>query len=233
MEIIITDLTRFSNQDIVCIAGINIETNECIRPLPYISLSDCKKLNILPGSKLDGTFSEHNDRGCPHVEDKNRKNLKYTGDCTATEFHQVLENSLASSISNGFDYLFPEGGKVIPHTNPPSQSIITLKVNASQVRIVKDSFTHGKIKLNFKDNDNKKYSYLPITDLGFYNYAMKHFDDFDFSEKINTFIDQQEELYLRIGLSGRYANGDRDGYWLQINGIYTFPNFDTEIRSYS
>lgn len=64
-----------------------------------------------------------------------------------------------------------------------------------------------------------------------YNYAMKHFDDIDFPEKINAFIDEQEELYLRVGLSGRYAdNNSRDGYWLQINGIYTFPNFDTEIR---
>ncbi|WP_373026793.1 hypothetical protein [Sulfurimonas sp.] len=99
---------------------------------------------------------------------------------------------------------------------------------------MKDSFSHGKIKLNLKDNDNKKYTYLPITDMGFYNYAMKHFDDIDFPEKINTFIDEQEELYLRVGLSGRYSdNKGRDGYWLQINGIYTFPNFDTEIRSYT
>ncbi len=233
MEIIITDLTRFSNPNIVCIAGINIETNECIRPLPYISLSDCKKLNILPGSKLDGTFNKDNNRGKPHTEDRSRKNLKYTGDCSSQEFHKVLENSLFNSISEGFNYLFPESGKVIPHTNPPEQSIISLKVNPSQIRIVKDSFNHGKIKLNFKDNDDKKYSYLPITDLGFHTYAMTHFDDIDFPEKINNFIDSQNELYLRVGLSGRYANGDRDGYWLQINGIYTFPNFDAEIRSYS
>lgn len=233
MEIIITDLTRFSNPEIVCIAGINIETNECVRPLPYISLSDCKKLNILPGSKLDGIFNEDNNRGEPHVEDKSREDLKYTGDCSSDEFHKVLENSLFNSISKGFGYLFPEGGKVIPHTNPPKQSIITLKVNPSQIRIVKDSFNHGKIKLNLQDNDDKKYSYLPITDLGFYNYAIKHIDDFDFPDTINTFIDEQEELYLRIGLSGRYQNNGRDGYWLQVNGIYTFPNFDNEIRSYS
>ncbi|MEZ4693859.1 MAG: hypothetical protein R2837_07675 [Aliarcobacter sp.] len=51
MEIIITDLTRFSNPAIVCIAGINIATNECIRPLPYIATDECLRLNILPGSK--------------------------------------------------------------------------------------------------------------------------------------------------------------------------------------
>jgi hypothetical protein len=233
VEIIITDLTRFKKESDVCIAGINLKTGECIRPLPYISLSDCKKFNMLPGSKLSGTFSKDSKRGNPHIEDNKWKNLKYTGNCTADEFHEVLENSLSKSISKGFDYVFSEGGKVIPHASPPQQSIITLKIDASQIRIVKDSFTHGKIKLNFQDNDGNKYSYLPITDLGFYNYAMKHFDDGDFPRKINIFIDAQKELYIRVGLSGRYAMGDRDGYWLQINGIYTFPNFDSEIRSYS
>lgn len=43
MEIVITDLTRFSNSEIVCIAGINQETGECVRPLPYIKLAECKK----------------------------------------------------------------------------------------------------------------------------------------------------------------------------------------------
>lgn len=231
MEIIITDLTRFSNPDIVCIAGINMATNECIRPLPYISITDCKRLNILPGSKLDGVFNNNNNRGAPHIEDRSYTNLQYNGVCTASEFHHVLNNTIATSISNGFGYLFPESGKVIPYTNPPGQSIITLRINPSQIRIVKDRY--DKMKLHLTDNDGHAYSFLPITDLGFYNYAMRHFDDFDFPSRINAFIDEQEELYLRVGLSGRYASGDKDGFWLQINGIYTFPNFDTEIRSYS
>jgi hypothetical protein len=233
MEIIITDLTRFSNTKIVCIAGINIKTNECIRPLPYITFEKCKELNILPGSKLKGEFTKNNNRGYPHIEDNYYENLKYIGVSTSNVFQQALENSLFNSISEGFDYLFPEGGKVIPHTNPPKQSIITLKVKPSQIRIVKDNFNHGKIKLHLQDNNGKKFNYLSITDLGFYNYAIKHINDIDFTEKINNFIDSQNELYLRVGLSERYANGDRDGYWLQINGIYTFPNFDSEIRSYN
>lgn len=235
MEIIITDLTRFNTSDKVCIAGINMNTNECIRPMPYLTTAKCEELNILPGSKLGGSFAQNTSRGIPHSEDYyyNQDSLTHNGACTAYEFHHVLNNTIATSISNGFGYLFPEGGKVIPYVNAPQQSIITLKVQSSQIRIVKDSFNHGKIKLNLKDNDEKKYTYLPITDLGFYNYAMRHFDDFDFPSRINAFIDEQEELYLRVGLSGRYASGDKDGFWLQINGIYTFPNFDTEIRSYS
>jgi len=152
---------------------------------------------------------------------------------TSDEFHKALAIALVSSISDGFNYQFPEGGKVIPHDKKPKLSIITLKVNPSQIRLVEDSYNPGKIKLNFQDNDSKKYTYLPITDLGFYNYALKHFQDSSFPRNINTFIDAQEELYLRVVLSGRYDSNGRDGYWLQINGIYIFPNFDTEIRSYS
>ena len=56
MEIIITDLTRFTNPDIVCTAGINPATNECIRPLPYLPTNKCRRLNILPGAIIKGTF---------------------------------------------------------------------------------------------------------------------------------------------------------------------------------
>ena len=34
MKIVVTDLTRFSNPDLVCLAGIDIETGRCIRPRP-------------------------------------------------------------------------------------------------------------------------------------------------------------------------------------------------------
>lgn len=115
MEIIITDLTRFSNPAIVCIAGINIATNECIRPLPYIATDECLRLNILPGSKLDGDFQQNTTRGLPHDEDNSYNSLRYNGACTAAEFYQVLNNTTVTSISDGFDYLFPEGGKVIPY----------------------------------------------------------------------------------------------------------------------
>jgi hypothetical protein len=46
MKIIITDLTRFANPDIVCIAGINPDTNECVRPMPYFKKALCRGNNI-------------------------------------------------------------------------------------------------------------------------------------------------------------------------------------------
>jgi hypothetical protein len=52
-------------------------------------------------------------------------------------------------------------------------------------------------------------------------------------DNINNFIQNQEDLYLRVGLGREYESKDgRKGYWLQINGIYTFPEYHEGIRSY-
>lgn len=229
MEIIITDLTRFSNPDIVCIAGINMVTNESIRPLPYISIADCKRLNILPGNVIHGDFTKIKNIENPHSEDCNYTKLNRVRICDSDEFQELLDSDLVDSISEGFGYDFPEKGKVIPKDFMPTKSIVTLKINTRNIEIVKDGFKEGNIRLNLLDNDGKRFSFLSITDLGFYNYAMKHFHDANFPKIINDFIRRQESIYLRVGLGREYQGG----FWLQINGIYTFPNFDTEIRSYS
>jgi hypothetical protein len=229
MEIIITDLTRFSNPEIVCIAGINMVTNQCIRPLPYISVADCKRLNILPGNVINGDFTKIKNIENPHSEDCNYTKLNRVRICDSDEFQELLDGDLVGSISEGFGYDFPEKGKVIPKDFTPTKSIVTFKINTRNIEIVKDGFKEGNIRLNLLDNDGKRFSFLSITDLGFYNYAMKHFHDANFPQIINDFIRRQESIYLRIGLGREYQGG----FWLQINGIYTFPNFDTEIRSYS
>jgi hypothetical protein len=38
--IIVTDLTRFSNKDIVRTSGIDPGNGECIRPIPYLPSSE-------------------------------------------------------------------------------------------------------------------------------------------------------------------------------------------------
>jgi len=230
MRIVITDLTRFSNPEIVCIAGLDIETGECIRPLPYIQLSECTRLNILPGNVIDGDFTKSSNIENPHSEDcKYSGKLKRVRIYESDEFQSILNSTLSPNISEGFNYPFPEKGKVILSQFKPSKSIITLKMNTSNIEVVRDGFNEGKIRLHLLDNDGRRFSFLSITDLGFYNYAMKHFHDANFPNIINAFIRRQDSVYLRVGLGREYQGG----FWLQVNGIYTFPNYDTEIRSYN
>jgi len=78
-NIIVTDLTRFSNPDKVCIAGIDIETGKCIRPLPYLSIAECEKLHVLPGTILSGNFTKRLQVEGPHQDDRNYQNLSFHG----------------------------------------------------------------------------------------------------------------------------------------------------------
>ncbi len=232
MKIIITDLTRFARQDIVCIAGINPETNECIRPMPYIQKASCQKLNILPGAIIEGNFTP---RACtiPHTEDKDRANMKFLGPCGSEQFKNILKNTCFESVEEGFGVTLTLNQKHIPPDSPPNKSIITLPLNPNQLNIVEDGYNPGKLRVIFTDQAGKTFRYLSITDLGFFEYAKRHAVE-DKIDELNAFVHSQEELYIRLGLGRIHQTNDgRNGFWLQVNGIYTFPEYNEEIRCYS
>jgi hypothetical protein len=234
MDIIVTDLTRFAKDDIVCIAGIDVKSKQCVRPSPYLPKTECKRLKLLPGAKLEGKFTRPKDIGKPHTEDMNYEGLTFKGPCTSEEFESVLKRTTYPSINEGFDCKVPIGTKVIPYDDPPSRSIITLRLKPNQSEIVRNAFDPKSLRLNIKDNDDRKYFYLSITDLGFHNLAVSKQKDPDYTDQLNEYIRSQKKIYLRIGLGRHYKDprDGRDGFWIQVNGIYTFPQFMTKIRAY-
>jgi len=232
--IIITDLTRFKNPEIVCIAGIDEDSSECIRPMPYITLSECHRLNVLPGAKVSGDFTHSPDRTGPHQEDYRYENLKFLGPSSSREFKNALEQGLYESVEEGFEITLNDNQKHIPIDHEVRRSIITVRISPSDIEIVEDSYKPGKIKLNFRDLSLREFRYIGTTDLGFHEYALRHHSCNEL-RTINTMIKTQEEVYLRIGLSREYQppNDNRHGYWLQANGIYTFPDYNKDIRCYT
>jgi hypothetical protein len=233
MDIIVTDLTRFAKDDIVCIAGIDVKSEQCIRPLPYLPKKECKRLKLLPGAILEGKFTRPRDVDKPHTEDMKYEGLSFKGPCTSEEFESVLKRTTYPSINEGFDDKVPIEAKVIPYNDPPSRSIITLELKPNQSEIVRNAFDRKNLRLNIKDNDGRTYEYLPITDLGFHNLAVSRQKDPDYTDEMNEFICNQKKVYLRIGLGRRYKAADgHDGFWIQVNGIYTFPEFMTKVRTY-
>lgn len=229
--IIVTDLTRFSNKQIVCTAGIDLATNQCIRPMPYLNSTDCKKLNILPGAILQGKFTPLTALTGPHQEDMAYEQLTFVGPCNSTDFKLALESGLFNSIGDGFEIELTQSQKHIPIGHQVLRSIITIQVDPNEIEVVEDTYKPGKIKLNFLDYSGHSYRYIGITDLGFHDFAEKHQKANDL-RKLNSFIRSQSEIYLRIGLSRPWSNGKIEGYWIQVNGLYTFPEYLHEIRSY-
>lgn len=231
-KVIITDLTRFSTPEKVCTAAIDVKTGECLRPMPYFKSEMVAKLNIHPGAILEGEISINDNAENPHIEDASYKNLKYLGAASSGEFKSILDRTLSNSVASGFGVPFSDGQKHIPVGVVAACSIITIKVDPTSLDIHEDQYKPGKIKASFTDGSGHSYCYLSITDRGFFDYAKKHQDDGEL-RKVQEFILAQDEVYLRIGVGRRWKVGDRDGYWLQVNGIYTFPDFLEEIRTYA
>lgn len=231
-EVIITDLTRFKGEENVCTAAIDVKTGECLRPTPYLKSAKCKELGIHPGAILKGDLNFLTHKSSPHIEDADYTELYFHGACSGERFKELLENSLSNSVSEGFGVNFSVGQKHIPHVQQADCSIITIKINPNQLSIHEDKFNPGKIKSSFTDNKGDRFNYLSITDRGFHDYAKNHYNDGRLHEVTNL-ISQQNEVYLRVGLSRVHQAPDgRNGYWLQVNGIYTYPNFHDGVRTY-
>ncbi|RUO68348.1 dual OB domain-containing protein [Idiomarina ramblicola] len=226
-EIIVTDLTRFSEgSKYVCLAGISTETGKLIRPLPYLTIVDSEKLDIRPGTKLQGVFELRPHLENPHTEDHNYdEGLTGAGRVTSDEFRRVLENSSFLTLNEGFGLPVAPKEKSYSPENCPQRSIITLKVDPKLVQIVPNQYDSNKLKAHITDGEGVALSFLSITDKGFYHFAQDH-HRFDQLEEINAFIHNSQEVFVRVGL-GREHKGK---YWLQVNGIYTFPEPFVDLR---
>lgn len=232
-KIIITDLTRFSTKDILCSAGIDVNTNECIRPMPYLETNRCRELNMLPGAILTGNFSIHNNTESPHTEDMDYQDLEFHGHCSSSEFRNLLSNSAYQSIEDGFEVSLENRQKNIPREANPARSLITISVNPQSIQIVQDQYNPSKIKAHVTDNTGKEYSFLSITDFGLHEYAENHYKEAGNYSNINNLIQAQEEVFLRIGISRFYeAPNGKSGFWVQVNGVYSFPEYFKAARQY-
>jgi len=231
-RLVITDLTRFNNNFEVCTAGIDMDTGNCIRLWPYLKKTYCVAKNIEPGAIFSGIFSEREDRDGPHQEDMTYDNLKLIGKCETDEFKQALSYGMFNSIEEGFEINLSNGSRCIPYTQELKRSILSIKISPASINLIEDTrFDKYKLKFRVTDMTGRTFDNMPITDLGFFEYAKQN------SEKIadiNKFIHSQEEVILRVGLARRWKQPDteNDGYWIQVNGLYTFPDYLHEIRSY-
>ncbi len=227
----VTDLTRFSKSDKVCTAVIDVETGVCLRPMPYFKSDNVKELNIQPGTILSGQIELTHRAVNPHIEDASYVDLKFECSASGASFKSILDQTLSDSISTGFGISFDKGQKHIPIGEIAKCSIVTIKVSPQALHIHEDQYKPGKIKASFTDSSCQEYRYLSITDRGFFDYAIKHQADGQLA-KVQRFILTQEEIYLRIGVGRQWKIGERDGFWLQVNGIYIFPKCFDEIRTY-
>jgi len=230
---VVTDLTRFNNRDQVCTALIDVETGRCVRPLPYFPYSLMRQHRVLPGAIFGGNFTPRAVRPAPHVEDCDYQGLQLVRPATRDEFFDVLTRSAHPDVANGFEFQFDqEYQKVLPPTYRGPRSIITIPVSPREIEIVQDRYDETKIKIHFADASGRSFRYMPITDLGFSDYARAHHEAGELAG-LNAHVSNSDQVYLRVGLSRSYrAPNETEGFWMQVNGVYTFPEKLDLVRGY-
>jgi len=231
MELVITDVTRFHDPDKVCVAGIS-EQGNCLRPLDYFSIHECKKYNIVPGSVIKGDFFPILNAQPPHTEDHEKSNIHFSRYTSVVEFFNILNNDAKASIEEGFNVDLSNDRKCIPQNNPPIKSIITIKADPSKLNIVQSQYDNKSVRVSFVDGSHVEYRFMPLTDKYLYDYIYSA----DISQQmmfVNKLIQSQKHVFLRIGLGRVHPVGDRIGYWIQVNGVCTFPQWIKEARLHS
>lgn len=231
-HIIITDYTRFkAGNPNVCIAGIDYNTGECIRPHPYIRYDKAVELGIAPGTILNGDFEFLPGRRDPHQEDSSFSVIQNHGVTYSSVFHEVLLRTSFDSVRSAFKLSTAHRGRGVPVGHPLTYSIASVKVIPSSLNLVQD--TYGKLRIHFDDQTGESWTDFPITDLGFFDYAQRH-QTRGALGLINDWMQRQTEAILRIGLGRAFQPDNQpNAYWMQANGIYTFPDAPPGIRKFA
>jgi hypothetical protein len=222
-SIVITDLTRFKKDDAtLCTAGIDLETGECFRPFPHLQKTFCRDHVILPGVVISACLSLIKVRTLPHSEDAFCKELKVERTLNSESFLEVLEGDAVSSIEEGFGMPLPHGEKHFPKESPPSISLMTLRVHPAQIHL-HQGIGPGTLRMHLGGHGARSIHDLPVADLRFHSLVQQH-PESEFYVDLNRELHSKDEVFLRLGLGRCYTNQQgKEGHWLQVNGIYTFP----------
>lgn len=234
-ELLITDLTQMGGER-VCIAGID-HKGKLIWPDIIWGVFHrhlyLEKGIIRPRAVVNLHLAPRPDCIPPHVEDcewdtdSPTEFLRFANDGT---WHMALRKTAFASVADIFETELHEGKNIQPGTGV--RSIGTIKAQsiddfAYKIQRSQDGPRQG-YRLGFTDGAGVEYTDISITDLTlrYYVHFLRRTPPFKDAAPVhlNEFILQKlqdAEVWLRIGLA-REWNG---WCWLQVNGIYTFPDY--------
>jgi hypothetical protein len=223
MRIVVNHLTRMRAPRI-CVAGINPETLEHVRPttpaydpitrrllrehggvLRVGAVVDLGPVTPQPAPPETEDHRFHTDRA-RHVED--------LGDA---EFLGLLDEAASPSLEDAFGpELARVGWKYAVEVGSGDRSLAVVKARRKPLLEVDNRY--GRLQLQFKDPEQP--AYLPVTDVRF-------FDADHVTVRRDVLDDVARRLrggvaaFLMLGLARAYqsSNDDRERHWLQLNGL--------------
>ena len=229
-QMVITDLTRMYRGR-VCIAGYDKE-RRCIRPqlpppgIPELSLELDGKAIIYPFAVIELDLLEPRPQP-PHTEDINFDPYSVQYLRPATNREKVLSWSLYGNVGDIFEQPVQDdfGFYVLCGQGPRSLGTIRPKI-ITKVIYGPDDRGNWDYRLQFVDQASGFYR-LKIVDLTWHYYCDSlrgpDSDPAAIAEKLTQIL-RGSQVYLRIGLARGWKEFP-DRCYLQITGIYTFPDY--------
>lgn len=228
--LVITDLTRMY-QGRVCIAGYNSE-HQCVRPiLPPPGISEKSLLQngkpiIYPFSLVEIDLI-HADPEPPHTEDYfyNPESIAFVRQ--VHDRRTVLGWSLFESVGDVFEQpVHSDFGFYVMSCQGP-RSLGTIRPVEIEEAIYEIGFEGTwDYRLIFIDGQSIRYR-LKITDLTWQYYCHslrgEDRDQVKIAQELTSYL-RSCEVFLRIGLARGWEKFP-DRCYLQITGIYTFPDY--------
>lgn len=236
MEMLITDLTYMRGG--VCIAGINTEIFENVRPVlsfGQIQLDFVRKNNIYPGAIIRFDFTNRKSTP-PHIEDYafNPANTGFVKFLAQSEWQNILNSCAVSSLASAFNNLIVDNKGILPGAKASSLAVIGVdNVRVNFFDSDANALLPFKARISFI-SDGISY-HLPVTDLQFLDYCNDRFSNGVSRDKLKDdlagLINDGDYLYLRIGLTRPFKKSEdaKELCYFQINGLYS-NNLDNEIR---
>jgi hypothetical protein len=230
VPIIITDITKMHGNRI-CVAGY-LPNKTCVRPvttygLNYDFLKEKGELIIQPFAIVEFDLQDDVTLNKPHTEDRVMLSLHRAkcGMLTSSQKDLLLSGTDDINVENIFNAAICYGPGFYINDGEGEHSLGT--IGSPNIKVIYPDSSRG-YRILFNDKCGKDYD-LKVTDLSFWKYL-----DFLIYESGVSPMDAFEmvkdqlmkaKLYLRIGL----ARGDWEKYpgrcYLQITGVYSFPDY--------
>jgi hypothetical protein len=229
-RLIITDLTRMYYQN-VCVAGYT-KGHECIRPvsssggIPEAALYLDHKVILYPFSEIELDLLKPKGQS-PHTEDwtLNPWSLRFIREVESRE--PVLEWSLYDSVQAIFEQeILTDPGYYVLDCQGPRSLGTLMPTKVLGVRYEPGSEGNWDYRLAFTDQTGTTYR-LKIVDLTWQYYCDNLRNEDTTPNEIASQIRktlENRKIYLRIGLARGWKKFPERCY-LQITGIYTFPDY--------
>jgi hypothetical protein len=236
-ELLITDVTQMS-EDRVCIAGINHQ-GKSIRPClfkgiyqrhilpPYVPAA------IRPRAVFQMFLNPKKEHLSPHTEDhtwhfeRETKFIRIVDDST---WRDALKRISSTSIEEIVGLKLHRNKNIKPGSGIRSLGVIKPEsIDWFDYKLLNyaDTTKQG-YRLSFTDLSGEKYQDISISDLAFRRYVVSQIMQGNTPNKVSYEIKQmlnRAEVWLRVGLTR-----DFEGWcWLQVNGIFTFPDYLTVL----